>query len=91
MLRAAFPEAELLIVGAAGPPDAGSAGGNLRAGLCLPYARRLSCCVAVLLADHAVVPAWLGACAGDPRAAAKRRKTSASTQSLLDCCGPVRF
>ena len=84
MLRAAFPEAELLILGATGPPDAG--GDNVRTTLCLPYARRLSCCLAVLLADQGAVPAWLGACAGDPRAA-KRRK--ASTQSLVDCCGPL--
>ena len=69
------------LTGTTGPEATGAP----RPSLHLPYTRKLTCWLASLLAAHGRVPAWLGACAGDPTV--KRRRTS--EKALADCCGPT--
>lgn len=79
MLGKMFPEAQFLITGVVGP-SANAHGPNefLHVG----YAKKLTGCVASVLADHAKVPAWLAGCSGDP--STKRLRKDASFAA--DCC-----
>ena len=48
----------------------------------IEYVKKLTSCVASVLADHATVPAWLAGCSGDP--STKRQRKDAVF--LADCC-----
>ena len=59
MLGKMFPEAQFLITGVCGPA-ANNHGPNEM--LHLPYVKKLTCCLAAVMADHAAVPAWIAGC-----------------------------
>eukprot|EP01050_Picozoa_sp_SAG11_P002807 SAG11_NODE_146_length_14788_cov_5.672884_15_plen_208_part_00 len=48
------------------------------------YAKKLTACVASVIADHACVPDWLAACSGDP--ALKKRRARPAPPRFLPAC-----